>query len=70
MLGGALAVGGDLVFFGRSQGLFEGVNAETGELLWQGQAGKGALGPPISFQAGDISGWRDIEGRPHGLRLE
>jgi hypothetical protein len=33
MLGGALAVGGDLVFFGRSQGLFEALSAESGELL-------------------------------------
>ena len=41
------------MFFGRSQGLFEALNAEAGELLWQVQAGKGALGPPISFQAGD-----------------
>jgi len=40
MLGGAFAVGGDLVVFGRSQGLFEAVNAEHGELLWQVQAGR------------------------------
>jgi len=30
----------DLVFFGWSQGLFEALHAETGELLWQVQAGK------------------------------
>lgn len=52
MLGGVLAVGGDLVFFGRSQGV-RALNAETGELLWQVQAKKGPLGPPISVQAGD-----------------
>jgi len=28
------------VFFGWSQGLFEALHAETGELLWQVQAGK------------------------------
>jgi glucose dehydrogenase len=51
MFGGAVATAGDLVFFGRSQGLLDAVDAETGELLWQFQAGKGALGPPITFQA-------------------
>jgi len=51
--GGAVATAGDLVFFGRSQGLLEAVDAETGELLWQFQAGKGALGPPIAFQVDD-----------------
>ena len=50
MFGGAVATAGDLVFFGRSQGLLEALDAETGELLWQFQAGKGALGPPIAFQ--------------------
>jgi len=50
MFGGAVATAGDLVFFGQSQGLLNAVDAETGELLWQFQAGKGALGPPITFQ--------------------
>jgi hypothetical protein len=62
MLGGALAVGGDLVVFGRSQGLFEALNAEAGELLWQVQAGKGALGLLSHFQRAIISGLRDIAG--------
>lgn len=50
MFGGAVATAGDLVFFGQSQGLLDAVDAKTGELLWQFQAGKGALGPPITFQ--------------------
>lgn len=50
MFGGAVATAGDLVFFGQSQGLLDAVDAETGELLWQFQVGKGALGPPITFQ--------------------
>jgi hypothetical protein len=33
--------------------VLEALDAETGELLWQVQAGRGNLGPPISFQAGD-----------------
>ena len=53
MFGGAVATAGDLVFFGRSQGVLEAVDAETGERLWQFQAGKGALGPPITFQVDD-----------------
>jgi hypothetical protein len=57
------------MFFGRLQGLFEALNAETGELLWQVQSGKGALGPPISFQAAIISRLCDIAGRAHGLRF-
>lgn len=53
MFGGAVATGGDLVFLGGSQGLLEALDAETGKLLWQVQAGRGNLGPPISFQVGD-----------------
>ena len=68
MLGGALAVGGDLVVFGRSQGLFEAVNAENGELLWQVQAGREPSGLLSHFKRAIISGLRDIAG-PHGLRF-
>ena len=49
MFGGAVATAGDLVFFGQSQGLLNAVDADTGELLWQFQAAKGALGPPVTF---------------------
>ena len=50
MFGGAVATAGDLVFLGRSQGgLLDAVDAETGELLWQFEVGKGPLGPPITF---------------------
>jgi alcohol dehydrogenase (cytochrome c) len=50
MFGGAAATAGDLVFFGRSQGLLEAVDAETGQLLWEYKVGKGSLGPPVTFQ--------------------
>lgn len=50
MFGGAVATAGDLVFFGQSQGLLNAVDAETGDVLWQYKVGKGALGPPITFQ--------------------
>jgi glucose dehydrogenase len=48
--GGAVATAGDLVFFGQSGSLLNAVDAETGELLWQSQPGKGALGPPVTFE--------------------
>jgi alcohol dehydrogenase (cytochrome c) len=50
MFGGAVATAGDLVFFGQSQGLLTAADAATGEVLWQEKVGKGALGPPITFQ--------------------
>ena len=50
MYGGAIATAGGLVFFGQSQGLLDAVDAKTGELLWQHSAGRGALGPPITFR--------------------
>jgi alcohol dehydrogenase (cytochrome c) len=49
MYGGALATAGDLVFFGQARGWLQGVDAETGETLWRGQADDAFLGPPISF---------------------
>ena len=64
MLGGALAVGGDLVFFGRLQGVFERSNAETGELLWQVQAKRDPSGLLSQFKRAIISGLRYIAERP------
>jgi len=52
MYGGAVATAGDLVFFGQSQGLLDAVDARTGELLWQVRAGRGPLGPPVTFEIG------------------
>lgn len=50
MFGGALATESDLVFFGDMQGYLNAVDARTGEVVWREKAGKGHLGPPISFQ--------------------
>ena len=49
MYGGALATESGLVFFGDSQGWLNALDAETGETLWRGRGGHGALGPPISY---------------------
>ena len=53
MFGGAVATSSGLVFLGRSQGVLEALDAENGKVLWQIQAGRGNLGPPITFQVGD-----------------
>jgi PQQ-dependent dehydrogenase (methanol/ethanol family) len=49
LIGGALATGGDLVFFGEGNGLFKGLDAKSGKLLWQFQAGAGVNAPPVSY---------------------
>ena len=49
LIGGALATAGGLVFFGEGNGLFKAVDAQTGGLLWQYQAGAGVNAPPVSY---------------------
>lgn len=49
MYGGAIVTEGGLVFFGDSQGRLTALDAETGRTVWQGRAGRGPLGPPVSF---------------------
>ncbi len=53
-----VAVGGDLVFFADAEGLFYGVNAATGEILWvfdalsvPGGGGGGACSKPFMSTA-------------------
>src|SRR5437870_10531445 len=49
LIGGALATAGGLVFFGEGNGLFKALDAQTGGLLWQYQAGAGVNAPPVSY---------------------
>ncbi len=49
LIGGALATAGGLVFFGEGNGLFKALDAATGSLLWQYQAGAGVNAPPVSY---------------------
>src|SRR5713101_6084878 len=49
LIGGALATAGGLVFFGEGNGLFKALDAATGNLLWQYQAGAGVNAPPVSY---------------------
>jgi hypothetical protein len=50
---GALATGGDLVFYGTMDGLFKAVDARSGRLLWQYQLSSGTIGQPISYRGPD-----------------
>src|SRR5436190_1827467 len=49
LIGGALATAGGVVFFGEGNGLFKALDATTGNLLWQYQAGAGVNAPPVSY---------------------
>jgi lanthanide-dependent methanol dehydrogenase len=50
---GALATGGDLVFYGTMEGWFKAVDARTGKPLWQFKTGSGIIGQPISYRGPD-----------------
>lgn len=50
--GGILATGGRLVFQGSFDGLFKAYAADTGQLLWQFDAGAPIMAAPISYEAG------------------
>ena len=50
---GALATGGDLVFYGTMEGWFKALDARTGKLLWQFRSGSGIIGQPISYRGPD-----------------
>jgi PQQ-dependent dehydrogenase (methanol/ethanol family) len=50
---GALATGGDLVFYGTMDGLFKAVDARSGRLLWQFRMNSGTIGQPVSYRGPD-----------------
>jgi len=50
---GALATGGDVVFYGTMDRLFKAVDARTGDLLWQFRAGSGIIGQPVTYMGSD-----------------
>jgi PQQ-dependent dehydrogenase (methanol/ethanol family) len=50
---GALATGGDLVFYGTMEGWLKAVDARTGKPLWQFRCGSGIIGQPISYRGPD-----------------
>lgn len=50
---GALATGGDIVFYGTMDGLFKAVDARNGRLLWQYQLNSGTIGQPVTYRGPD-----------------
>ena len=50
MIGGTLTTAGNLVFSGESNGYFFALNAQTGEKLWQFQAGAGVNAAPMAYR--------------------
>jgi PQQ-dependent dehydrogenase (methanol/ethanol family) len=68
--GGALATGGDVVFYGTMEGWLKGVHAQTGQELWKFKTPSGIIGNPMTYTAPDgkqyiavlsgIGGWSGI----------
>ena len=50
---GALATGGDVVFYGTLDGWFKAVDARTGRLLWRHRLSSGIIGMPMSYRGPD-----------------
>jgi lanthanide-dependent methanol dehydrogenase len=82
---GALATGGDVVFYGTMDGWFKAVDAKTGAPLWQFKTGSGIIGQPVTYRAPDgkqyvavlsgVGGWAgavvagDLDTRDQGAAL-
>lgn len=68
--GGALATGGDVVFYGTMEGWFKALHAKTGELLWKFKTPSGIIGNPMTYTGPDgkqyiavlsgVGGWSGI----------
>jgi PQQ-dependent dehydrogenase (methanol/ethanol family) len=50
---GALATGGDVVFYGTMDGWFKAVDARNSKLLWQTKLDSGIISQPISYRGPD-----------------
>jgi PQQ-dependent dehydrogenase (methanol/ethanol family) len=50
---GALATGGDLVFYGTMDGWFKALDARSGRLLWRVKLDSGIIGQPVSYRGPD-----------------
>ena len=51
---GVLATGGNLIFQGRSDGIFAAHRATDGEQLWSFDAGTGIMAPPVTYSLGGV----------------
>jgi quinohemoprotein ethanol dehydrogenase len=52
--GGVLATAGNLVFQGRSDGMFSAYRATDGKRLWEFDAGTGIMAPPVTYLLGGV----------------
>lgn len=52
--GGVLAAAGNLVFQGRSDGIFLAYRATDGAKLWEFDAGTGIMAPPVTYLVGGV----------------
>jgi lanthanide-dependent methanol dehydrogenase len=50
---GALATGGDLVFYGTMDGWFKALDARSGKLLWRVKLDSGIISQPVSYRGPD-----------------
>lgn len=50
---GALATGGDVVFYGTMDGWFKAVDARSGAELWRFKTGSGIIGQPVTYRGPD-----------------
>jgi lanthanide-dependent methanol dehydrogenase len=50
---GALATGGDLVFYGTMEGWLKALDARSGKLLWQVKLDSGIISQPVSYRGPD-----------------
>ena len=50
---GALATGGDVVFYGTMDGWFKAVDARDGHVLWKYRTASGIVGQPVAYRGGD-----------------
>jgi lanthanide-dependent methanol dehydrogenase len=50
---GALATGGDVVFYGTMDGWFKAIDARNGKLLWRQKLDSGIIGQPVSYRGPD-----------------
>jgi quinohemoprotein ethanol dehydrogenase len=66
--GGVLASAGDLVFQGRSDGIFLAYRSADGKKLWEYDTGTGILAPPVTYMLDGVqyvtvmAGWGGVPG--------
>ena len=70
--GGLLSTAGNLLFQGRSDGVFAAYRADTGELVWEYPVGVGIIAAPVTYTVGDeqyvavLAGWGGAFGLASG----